>query len=296
MTVTPAALTITADNQTKVYGAALPTLTATYTGFVNGDTSASLTTQPTLTTTATASSHVAGSPYAITASGAVDSNYTISYVAGSLTVTPAALTITADNQTKVYGAALPTLTASYTGFVNGDTSASLTTQPTLSTTATASSHVAGNPYAITASGAVDSDYTITLCRRDPDRHPAPLTITANNQTKVYGAASADPDGQLLGFRQWRHLSQPDDSAHAQHDGHRAQRCRRLMPSPPAVRWIPTTRSRYVAGSLTVTAAALTITADNQTKVYGAALPTLTASYTGFVNGDTVVNLSTAARR
>ena len=34
------------------------------------------------------------------------------------------LTITADNQTKVYGAALPTLTASYTGFVNGDTSAS----------------------------------------------------------------------------------------------------------------------------------------------------------------------------
>ena len=155
LTVTPAALTITANNQTKVYGAALPTLTASYSGFVNGDTAASLTTQPTLTTTATASSHVAGSPYAITASGAVDPDYTISYVAGTLTVTPAALTITADNQTKVYGAALPTLTASYSGFVNGDTSASLTTQPTLTTTATASSHVAGSPYAITASGAVD---------------------------------------------------------------------------------------------------------------------------------------------
>ncbi len=63
----------------------------------------------------------------ITASGAVDSDYSISYVAGALTVTPAALTITANNQTKVYGAALPTLTASYSGFVNGDTSASLTT-------------------------------------------------------------------------------------------------------------------------------------------------------------------------
>ena len=106
-------MTITADNQTKVYGAALPTLTASYTGFVNGDTSASLTTQPTLTTTATASSHVAGSPYTITASGAVDADYSITYVAGSLTVTAAALTITADNQTKAYGAALPTLTASY---------------------------------------------------------------------------------------------------------------------------------------------------------------------------------------
>ena len=149
----------------------MPTLTASYTGFVNGDTSASLTTQPTLTTTATASSHVAGNPYTITASGAVDSDYTITYVAGTLTVTTAALTITANNQTKVYGAALPTLTASYTGFVNGDTSASLTTQPTLTTTATASSHVAGNPYTITASGAVDSDYTHQLCRRHADRHP-----------------------------------------------------------------------------------------------------------------------------
>ena len=57
--------------------------------------------------------------------------------AGTLTITPVALTITANNQTKVYGAALPTLTASYAGFVNGDTSASLTTLPMLDTTATA---------------------------------------------------------------------------------------------------------------------------------------------------------------
>ena len=67
----------------------MPTLTASYSGFVNGDTSASLTTQPTLATTATASSHVAGNPYTITASGAVDTDYSISYVAGTLTVTPA---------------------------------------------------------------------------------------------------------------------------------------------------------------------------------------------------------------
>ena len=44
-------------------------------------------------------------------------------------MTQAALTITANNQSKVYGAALPALTASYSGFVNGDTSASLTTGP-----------------------------------------------------------------------------------------------------------------------------------------------------------------------
>ena len=56
--------------------------------------------QPTLSTTATATSHVSGSPYSITASGAADPDYTISYVAGTLTVTPAPLTITADNQTQ----------------------------------------------------------------------------------------------------------------------------------------------------------------------------------------------------
>ena len=55
-----------------------------YSGFVNGDTSASLTTQPTVTTTATTTSPVG--TYPITASGAVDPNYTISYVAGTLTI------------------------------------------------------------------------------------------------------------------------------------------------------------------------------------------------------------------
>src|SRR6185503_13605022 len=42
ITVLTKGLTITADNKNKVYGAALPALTATYSGFVNGDTPASL--------------------------------------------------------------------------------------------------------------------------------------------------------------------------------------------------------------------------------------------------------------
>ena len=103
LVVAPAKLTITANNQTKVYGAALPALTASYSGLVNGDTPASLAVQPTLATTATASSDVSGNPYSITATGAADPDYTISYVAGTLTVTPAPLTITADNQSMVYG-------------------------------------------------------------------------------------------------------------------------------------------------------------------------------------------------
>ena len=190
-------MTITASSVSKVYGAALPALTASYSGFVNGDTSASLTTQPTLSTTATASSAVG--TYTTTAKGAVDANYTISYVAGTLSVTPAALTITASSVSKVYGAALPALTASYSGFVNGDTSASLTTQPTLSTTATASSAV--GTYTTTAKGAVDANYSISYVAGTLSITPAALTITASSASKVYGAALPALTRQLLGFRQ-----------------------------------------------------------------------------------------------
>ena len=127
------------DRRLFARGAQLPTLTASYTGFVNGDAAANLHIQPTTSTTATAAS--ATGAYAITASGALDPNYTISYVDGTLTITSASLTITAVNQTKVYGDVLPTLTVSYSGFVNGDTAESLTIQATLTTTAKASSHV-----------------------------------------------------------------------------------------------------------------------------------------------------------
>ena len=100
-------------------------MTVSYSGFVNGDTAASLTTPPTASTTATTASAVG--TYPITASGAASPNYTFTYVNGTLTVTTATLTVTAANETKAYGAANPVLTVSYSGFVNGDTAASLTT-------------------------------------------------------------------------------------------------------------------------------------------------------------------------
>src|SRR5205807_569843 len=113
--VTKAVLTVTADDKSRQYGDANPAFDATISGFKNGENADSLTTEPALATTATSSSHAAGNPYAIVASGAVDANYTISYVDGSLTVTPVALTITADDQTKAYGADLPALNVSYRG-------------------------------------------------------------------------------------------------------------------------------------------------------------------------------------
>src|SRR5262249_41824031 len=145
-----------ATSKSKVYGAALPALTFSVAGFVNGDTAASLTTAPVLSTTATANTAVGS--YPILASGAVDNNYNIVYVSGSPAITRATLTVTATNQSMHAGAFVPPLQASYSGFVNGDTVASLTTLPMLTTPATSSS--SASTYTIFVSGAVDANYLI----------------------------------------------------------------------------------------------------------------------------------------
>jgi hypothetical protein len=156
--VSKAPLTIKAQSTTKVYGAPLPALPLTYTGFVLGENQSVLTTPATATTTATQSSNVGS--YTIAVSGATAANYKIAFSGGTLTVTKAPLTITADNKSKKQGTANPAFTASYAGFVNGDTEASLDTPVALSTTATATSPVGSYP--ITPKNAKDANYTITF--------------------------------------------------------------------------------------------------------------------------------------
>jgi len=178
--VSPAPLIITANNTNNVYGAALPAFTASYSGFVNGDTAASLSTPVTLGTSAAASSPVGA--YPITASGAAATNYTINYVNGMLSVSAATLTITAANETKAYGQALPELAATYAGFVNGDTTKSLTSVAILTTTANAGSGV--GVYPITATDAVSSNYLFTYIAGS-------LSIT-NSLTSGALVSSANP--------------------------------------------------------------------------------------------------------
>jgi hypothetical protein len=293
LAVTPAPLIITADSATKVYGAALPSFVATYSGLVNGDTAANLTSPPMLTSTATAASPVAADGYSITVAGAADGNYTIMYAAGTLTVTPAPLTITADSATKVYGTALPAFSPSYTGLVNGDTAASLTTPPMFTTTATAASPVLAGGYPITGAGTTDGNYTITYAAGTLMVTPAPLTIAEDSASKVYGAALpsfvATYSGLVNGDIPASLTSPPTLTTTA------------TAASPVAVGGYPITAAgavdgnytiTYVAGTLTVTPAPLTIAAGNASKVYGAALPAFSPSYTGLVNGDTAASLTT----
>ncbi|WP_243689477.1 MBG domain-containing protein [Geotalea toluenoxydans] len=195
LTINKAALTVTANNSSKTYGAVNPALTVTYAGFVAGDTAASLISQATATTTATTAS--GSGTYPITAAGAASNNYDFTYVAGTLTVDKATLTVTANNASKVYGASNPVMSVIYAGFVNGDTAASLSTQPTASTTVVVASPV-GN-YPITASGGVSNNYNFTYVAGTLTVDRAPLTVTASNASKIYGAANPALTVAYTGF-------------------------------------------------------------------------------------------------
>ena len=282
-------LTVTADDAVSQYGSALPALTISYTGFVNGDTSASLTTQPTCSTPATAASP-AGS-YPITCSGAVDPNYSLHYVAGTLTITTAPLTVTADDQHTVYGDPLPVLTVSYTGFTNGDTSQSLAMPPTCTTPATSASPA--RSYAITCSGVVDQNYAIQSVPGTLTIAPAPLTITADDQSGPTGGPLPTLTVSYTGF------TNGDTSQSLTATPTCVTTATSSSPAGP----YPITCSgamdnnysiAYVSGTLTLAQAppTLTITADAEAGSYGGPLPTLAATYSGFTGGDTAASLTT----
>src|SRR5678815_2347778 len=92
ISVTRAPLTVRALDAVKRFGAPLPMLTATMTGFVNGDSAASLGGALALTTTATQQSAVGA--YPIVPSGVTSENYTIAFITSTLTVTRGAVDVT----------------------------------------------------------------------------------------------------------------------------------------------------------------------------------------------------------
>ena len=153
-------LTITA-NTTVTYGANL-VLVPTYTGWLNADTASVLTGAPALSTTA-ATRPGAGTFVITVAPGALAAaNYTFRCVPGTLTVAKAVLTVRANSATRVVGAANPTLTAAYSGWMNGDTTAVLTGALSLSTRATTASPPGSYPITVSAGTLTTANYTFNF--------------------------------------------------------------------------------------------------------------------------------------
>lgn len=187
--VNKAPLTIKADDKSKFEQVANPTLTITYTGFVLGETNTILTTQPTISTTATIAS--APGMYPITVSGATAANYVITYTNGILTVIPKTnQTITfAQPATKTYGNA---------PFATGATSTNSTIPITYTTSNPSVATISGNTITIKGAGTTvitamqagsDGFFPAPNVARTLTVNKANLTIKANDAIKTTGEAN-----------------------------------------------------------------------------------------------------------
>ena len=281
LTVTKAPLKATAVNASRKYGAANPTFTINYSGFKNNENESVLTTKPTATTTATATSPVGN--YDITVSGGAATNYDLSYEKGALTVTKAALTITARSFTIKQNEALPTFAADYSGFVNNETNSVLSTQPTI--TCNVPANKKPGTYPITVSGATAQNYDITYVAGTLTINEAdPITVKAVSTTMVYGdevpQLTYTIEGGTLNGTPKVVCSATKTSDVGEYD------------ITIDVSGIDYPNLKTVNGMLTITKAPLTVTAKSYTIVETEALPTFEATYSGWKNGQDAAVLTT----
>ncbi len=181
LAITPATLDIAAEPETKVYGSADPALAYTVSGLAFSDKAASVLAG---SLSRAPGETVSGGPYAISQrSLTANSNYTISFTASLLAITPATLDIAAEPETKVYGAADPALAYTVSGLAFTDTPAEVLSG---SLSRAAGETVSGGPYAINrGSLAANSNYIISFTGNSLSITPAAPTIKVSDASGPY---------------------------------------------------------------------------------------------------------------
>ena len=285
-------LTVTANNATRVYGAANPTFSGTVTGQQNGDTFTE-----SFTTTATTTSGVGSYPIVPSVTGTNPNNYTVNIVDGTLTVTAAPTTTTLSAPaSSAYGTSV-TLTATVastdgtpggsvtfysgttelgTGTLNssGVATLSTTTIPGGTDSLTATYPAAGNfatstssASSITVSQATQTitfapiasrpygsaPFAVTASSSAGSKYPVTITVQSGPATIGSGTVTLTGAGTVVLL-----ASQAGDNNYS---------------------------AATATQSLQVTPAPLTVAANNATRAFGVANPTFSGTVTGAVNGD-----------
>ena len=182
--------------------------------------------------------------------------------------------MSAEDQSKVYGSADPALTTTDSGFLAADLGAD---KIAFSATRAAGESVAGGPYTITpaaADGATSllGNYDVTVNTGTLTITKKAITVTADDKTKVYG--SADP---ALTVTVPAGALESGDSL----SGNLERAAGKDVGSYAITKGSLTAGGNYdltvTPGTLTITKKAITVTADDKTKVYGSADPALTVT-------------------
>jgi hypothetical protein len=289
--VTPAPLTVAANNATRAFGAANPTFTGTVTGAVNGDTFTE-----TFTTTATTTSAVGNYPIVPAVTGTNLASYTVNIVNGALSVTGASTTTTLSAPgTAAYGASValtatvastsgtPTgvvtfysgATALGTGTLNNGVATLTTTTLPVGTDSLTASYAATGNYGASTSAA--SSITITAASQTITFAPiasraygsAPFAVTATSSLgssypvtiTVQSGPAVMNGGMLTITGAGTVVLQASQAGNADYGAATA------------------------TDSFQVTPAPLTVTASNATRIFGTANPAFSGTVTGAVGSD-----------
>ena len=277
VTVSKAALTITAEDKEVTYGDEAPAFTVTYEGFKNED-DETVVSGLTLTSEYVLTSNVG--EYDIVPADATAQNYAITFVNGTLTVNRAALTITAEDKEVTYGDEAPAFTASYEGFKNADDE-SVVSGLTLTSEYVLTSNV--GEYDIVPADATAQNYAISYTKGTLTVNKAALMITAEDKEVIYGDEAPAFTASYEGFKN------ADDKSVV--SGLTLTSEYVLTSNVGEYDIVPANATAqnyeisFTNGTLTVNQAALTITAEDKTMFYGNEAPEFTVTYAGWKNED-----------
>ena len=266
--INPKPLTVRADDIDKVYGEDDPEFSVEYSEFAPGETEAVL--EGTLEFEREPGEDVG--EYSITPSGISSSNYEITFVEGTLDIRPKPLIITADDGEKVYGEDDPQLTASYSEFAFDEDESDL--EGIIELLREDGEDV--GQYRITPSGVASDNYLISFADGTFTVDPRPITVKGDELSKIYG--ENDPaltytitEGNLVGDDK---LSGGLSRAPGENTGVYGIEQDSLTAGENY-------DLTFIDGELSILPKSLSITALDQTKIYGEEDPQFAADYSGF---------------
>lgn len=193
--ITKVPLTVTAKNATIAYGDEPSNAGVEYSGFVGDDNENDL--NDSIVFNYDYVQFYKVGKYVIIPGGLSSDNYDITFVEGELTVEPKKLTVTAKNDTITYGDEPSNAGVEYSGFVGDDNESSL--DDSLIFSYEYGQYGKPGDYAIIPSGPRSDKYEIEFVEGKLTVLPKKLTVTALNDTIVYGDEPSNAGVEFSGF-------------------------------------------------------------------------------------------------
>lgn len=165
--ITPAPMTISVTNSDREYGEPNPEFEISVSGYVDGENESIFATQPFIINGVDGfdinlpneSTPIGDYQIEAMATLGYPANYQITYIPGTLSITPAPLKVLVNDSARPYGEKNPQFNADYEGFKNGETQDALMEIPKFFTTANIDSPV--GDYPIAAEYGKAQNYTLT---------------------------------------------------------------------------------------------------------------------------------------